>query len=63
MRLYTHTHTGNCHLENKIKVKNVDNKNKGRTMLSYSNIGLPLCAFAKQMFTTRLNYKRGRAGP
>lgn len=42
---------GDCHLENKIKVKNVDNKNKGRTMLSYNNIGLPLCAFVKQMFT------------
>ena len=49
--VHTHTHTGDCHLENKIEVKNVDNKNKGRTMLSYSNIGLPLCAFAKQMFT------------
>ena len=50
--VHTHTHTGDCHLENKIKVKKVDNKNKGRTMLSYNNIGLPLCAFAKQMFIT-----------
>ena len=59
--VHTHTHTGYCHLENKIKVKNVDNKNKGRTMFNYNNIGLPLCAFAKQMFIkvelTNRNFK------
>ena len=56
-----HTHTQYCYLENKIKVKKVDNKNKGRTMFNYSNIGLPLCAFAKQMFIkvelTKRNFK------
>ena len=58
---HTHTHTQYCYLENKIKVKKVDNKNKGRTMFNYSNIGLPLCAFAKQMFIkvelTKRNFK------
>ena len=54
--VHTHTHTGDCHLENKINLKTVGNIEKGRTMLSFSNIGLPLCVFTKQMFITRSGY-------
>ena len=58
-----HTHTGYCLLVNKINMNIREHINRGRTMLNFVNIGLPLGAFAKQTVLFELNYKSGRAGP
>jgi len=76
LRLYTHTHTGDCLLENKkINLNNAEilNKNiklnKGRTTPIFNNgIGLSLSAFWKKIKSYKNNkylirYKEVRAGP
>jgi len=73
LRLYTHTHThtGDCLLENKktnnkVELKNNNIKfNKGRTMLFFSSgIGLSLFAFFKKIKDKYvIIYKEVRAGP
>jgi len=74
LRLYTHTHThtGDCLLENKktnnkVEIKNNSIKfNKGRTMPIYNKgMGLSLSAFVAASKNSKylITYKEVRAGP